>query len=250
MTPIVRIDDEIVGIDQFIKILKLTGQLDTILEQFVRERLAVRAAKKQGITVSPEEIQERADQFRRARGLHRATDTNRYLDHLGVSLDEFESFITDSLYQEKMMGQVCNAKAVEEYFKLNSPKFDSIEVSHIVLEAEGKAKEMVSILRDDPDCFDEMVREHSIANTRGQGGALGKVLRGSLKTDVEAKVFNAAVGDLIGPFPSSDRSFYEIFRVNAKNPGVLDEDTAAEVRRLLREDWLLARAREHVIEAR
>jgi parvulin-like peptidyl-prolyl isomerase len=250
MTSIVRIDDEVVGIDQFIKILKLTGQLETILEQFVRERLAVRAAKKRRIAVSPEEIQERADRFRRAKGLHRATDTNRYLDHLGVSLDEFESFITDGLYQEKMMEQVCSAQAVEEYFKLNSPKFDSIEVSHIVLETEGKAKEMISILRDDPGCFGEMAREHSIAQTRGQGGALGKVLRGSLKTDVEAKVFNAAVGDLIGPFPSSDRSFHEIFRVDAKNPAVLDEDTAAEVRRLLREEWLLARAREHVIEAR
>ena len=176
--------------------------------------------------------------------------TLRHLDHLGVSLDEFESFVTDSLYQEKMMEQVCNAKAVEEYFQLNSPKFDSIEVSHIVLETEGKAKEMVSILRDDPECFVEMAQEHSIAHTRGQGGTLGKLLRGALKTDVEAKVFNAGVGDLIGPFPSSDRSFYEIFRVNAKNPGVLDEDTAAEVRRLLREEWLLARAREHVIEAR
>ena len=250
MTPIVRIDDEVVGIDQFIKILRLTGQLETILEQFVRDRLAVRAAKTQRIAVSAEEIQERADQFRRAKGLHRATDTNRYLDHLGVSLDEFESFITDSLYQEKMMEEVCSAKAVEEYFKLNSPKFDSVEVSHIVLEAEGKAKEMISILRDDPECFAEMAREHSIAHTRGQGGTLGKLLRGALKTDVEAKVFNAGVGDLIGPFPSSDRSFYEIFRVNAKNPGVLDEDTAAEVRRLLREEWLLARAREHVIEAR
>jgi peptidylprolyl isomerase len=76
------------------------------------------------------------------------------------------------------------------------------------------------------------------------------VLRGSLRTDVEARVFNAAVGDLIGPFPSSDRSFYEIFRVNAKNPAVLDEETAAEARRLRREEWLLARAREHVIEGR
>ena len=49
------------------------------------------------------------------------------------------------------MEQVCSDKAVEEYFKLNSPKFDSIEVSHIVLESEGKAKEMVSMLRDDPE---------------------------------------------------------------------------------------------------
>jgi peptidylprolyl isomerase len=117
-----------------------------------------------------------------------------------------------------------------------------------VLDAPGKAKEMMSILEDDPDSFAEMAREHSIADTREQGGAIGKVLRGSLKSDVEAKVFNAAQGDLLGPFPSADGTFFEIFKVNAKHPAVLDEDTAAEVRRLLREDWLMARAQEHVIE--
>ena len=249
MTTIVRIDDEIIGIDQFVRILKFTGQFQTLLEQFVRERLAVRAAKKRGIAIAADEIQERADQFRRIRGLHRATDTNRYLDTLGVSLDEFESFITDSLYQEKMMDQICSDKAVEEYFKLNSPRFDSIEVSHIVVDSEGKAKEMASILSEEPELFAEMAREHSIASTREQSGVIGKLLRGSLKTDIEGKVFNAAVGDLLGPFPSADRSFYEIFLVTAKNPAVLDAETAAEVRRLLREEWLAARAREHVIEA-
>jgi parvulin-like peptidyl-prolyl isomerase len=250
MTAIVRIDDEVIGIDGFVRTLKLTGQFEGLIEQLVRERLMVRAAKKQGIRVSPDEIQERADQFRRVKGLHRAIDTNRHLDGLGVSLDEFEAFITDGLYQEKMMEQVCSQKAVNEYFKLNSPKFESIEVSHIVLDAEGKAKEMMSLLRDDPDCFAEMAREHSIASTREHGGAIGKVLRGSLKSDVEAKVFNAAAGDLLGPFPSPDRSFYEIFAVNSKNPAVLDEETAAEIRRLLREEWLAARAQEHVIAAR
>jgi peptidylprolyl isomerase len=250
MTPIVRIDDEVIDTAEFVKILKLTGQFEPLVEQLVRDRLAVRAAKRQGIRISPEEIQERADQLRRVKGLHRAADTNRYLDALGVSLDEFESFITDALYQEKMLERVCSAKAVGEYFKLNSPKFDSIEVSHIVLDAEGKAKEMMSILSDDPDSFAEMAREHSTAGTREQGGVIGKVLRGSLKTDIEARVFNAAVGELLGPFPSADRSFYEIFAVNAKNPAALDEETAVEIRRLLREEWLAARAREHVIEAR
>ena len=138
---------------------------------------------------------------------------------------------------------------MQAYFKLNSPRFDSIEVSHIVLDAEGKAKEMISVLRDDPDSFDEMAREHSIADTREQGGLIGKVLRGSLRTDIEAKVFNAAVGELLGPFASADRTVFEIFRVNAKHPARLDDDTATEVRRLLREEWLRARAQEHVIEA-
>lgn len=250
MAAIVRIDDEVIGLEDFVRTLKLTGQFEGLIEQLVRDKLTVRAAKKRRLPVSVEEIQERADQFRRIQGLHRAADMNNYLDALGVSLDEFEAFITDSLYQEKMMAEVCSDKAVEAYFKLNSPKFDSIEVSHIVLDTEGKAKEMMSFLADDPESFAEMAREHSIADTRERGGLIGKVLRGSLKTDVEAKVFNAEVGDLLGPFPAPDRSFFEIFAVNAKHPATLDEETAAEVRRLLRDEWLLARAQEHVIEAR
>ncbi|HJV73451.1 MAG TPA: peptidylprolyl isomerase [Noviherbaspirillum sp.] len=250
MTAIVQIDNEVIGTEDFIRTLKLTGQFEGLIEQLVRDRLTVHAAKKHGIPVSPEEIQERADQFRRVQGLHRAADMNNYLNAIGVSLDEFEAFIIDGLYQEKMMAEVCNDKAVETYFKMNSPKFDSIEVSHIVLDAEGKAKEMMSVLMDDPDSFEEMAREHSIADTRERGGVIGKVLRGSLKTDIEAKVFNAEVGDLLGPFPSTDRSFFEIFAVNAKYPATLDEETAAEVRRLLREEWLMARSQEHVIEAR
>jgi len=249
MTTVVKIDGNEIDIVEFVRVLKLTGQFEALLEQFVRDRLAALGARKAGIQVSEAEIQERADQFRRVRGLHRASDTNKYLDAMRISVEEFEAFITDSLYQEKMMRTVSGDPAVQGYFKLNSPKFDSIEVSHIVLDSEAKAREMIAVLRDDPDSFDEMAREHSIADTRDRGGLIGKVLRGSLRSDVEAKVFNAAAGDLLGPFTSADRTAFEIFRVNAKHPARLDDDTGTEVRRLLREEWFLARAAEHVIQA-
>ncbi|MEO7497766.1 MAG: peptidylprolyl isomerase [Massilia sp.] len=249
MTAIVRIDDEVIGVDDFIRTLKLSGQFDGLIEQLVRDKLTVHAAKQQGLALAPEAIQERADQFRRIQGLHRAADMNHYLDTLGVSLDEFETFITDGLYQEKMLEQVCSDQAVEHYFKLNSPRFDSVEISHIVLDTEGKAKEMMSALQDDPDSFAEMAQEHSIGEARERGGVIGRVLRGSLKPDLEARIFHAAAGELLGPFPSPDRAFYEIFTVNAAFPAALDEDTRIEVRRLLREEWLMARAQEHIIEA-
>ncbi|MES2150725.1 MAG: peptidylprolyl isomerase [Pseudomonadota bacterium] len=249
MTAIVRIDDEVIGTDDFIRTLKLSGQFEGLIEQLVRDKLTVRAAKKAGLVLLPDEVQERADQFRRILNLHRAADMNHYLDSLGVSLDEFEEFISDALYQEKMMAQVLSDEAVAHYFKLNSPKFDSVEISSIVLDTEGKAKEMMSVLIDDPGSFAEMAREHSVGDARERGGLIGKVLRGALKPDIESRVFNAAPGDLLGPFPAPDRGFHEIFTVNAKHPATLDADTATEVRRLLREDWLVARAREHVIEA-
>jgi len=249
MTAVMKIDGRAIDLTEFVRVLKLTGQFETLIEQFVRDRLAVLGARKSGIQVTEDEIQERANQFRRVRGLHRASDTNKYLDALRVSVEEFESFISDGIYQEKMMRKVCSDQAVQGFFKLNSPKFDSIEVSHIVLDSEPKAREMIAVLRDDPDTFDEMAREHSIAETRDKGGLIGKVLRGSLRSDVEAKVFNAGAGDLLGPFASADKTAFEIFRVNAKHPARLDEDTATEIRRLLREDWLRTRAQEHVIEA-
>lgn len=248
MNPLVKIDGQAIAVTDFLHTLRLSGQFDGLIEQLVRDRLTVQAAKKAGIRVSEQDIQERADQFRRARGLHRAADTNKYLDAQRVSLDEFEAFIADTLYQEKMMQQVCSDQAVESYFKLNSPRFDGIEVSHMVLDSEGKAREMVSVLIDDPDSFEEMAREHSIVATREAGGRIGKVLRGSLRSDVEAKVFNAAVGEVLGPFVSADRSVFELFRVDVRQPAQLDDATRAEVQRVLREGWLRARAQEHVIE--
>jgi parvulin-like peptidyl-prolyl isomerase len=248
MTTVVKIDGEAIDLTEFVRTLKLTGQFNSLLDQFVRDRVTSRAARKAGIQLSEAEIHERANQFRRVRGLHRASDTNKYLDAMRISLEEFEAFITDTLYQEKMLEKVCSDEAVQEYFKFNSPKFDSIELSHIILDSEAKAREMMAVLLDDPDSFEDMAREHSMADTRAQGGLIGKVLRGSLRSDVEAKAFAATDGDLLGPFAKTDRKTLEIFRVNARHPARLDDNTASEVRRVLREEWLRARIQEHLIE--
>jgi peptidylprolyl isomerase len=248
MTTIAKIDGEAITSDEFVRLLKFSGKFDALVEDVVKDRLTVQAAKKQGIVVTTEEVQERADELRRAWGLHRARETHEFLETMGVTLDDFESYVTDTVYEEKVIADICTDAAVEEYFKLNSPKFDSIEVSHIVVDSEGTAKELAASLQDDPDSFAELAEEHSVADTGSTGGHIGKVMRGSLQTEVEGKVFNAAAGELLGPFPSGDGSFFEIFKVDAKRSANLDDDTAAAVRKLLYQDWLQARAQEHNIE--
>ena len=113
MTILVKIDDGAIDVAEFLRTLKLNGQFEGLIEQVVRDRLTVYAAKRQGLQVSEAEIQERADQFRRVRGLHRASDTNTYLDAMQITLDEFEAFVIDGLYQEKMMAQVCSDQAAQ-----------------------------------------------------------------------------------------------------------------------------------------
>lgn len=248
MTDLIKIDDEIITADSFITLLKLSGRFDNLMEEIIKDKLAVHEARRKKIEITAEEIQERADQIRRVWGLHRASDTIKWLDAKGVTLDDFEQFVTDILYHEKIMEQISDDRAIEEYFSLNSPKFDSIIISHILVDSEGKAKELMAILEDDPDSFADMAREHSLADTSSEGGYIGKVLRGALQSDIESKVFNASEGDLLGPFPSADENFFEIFIINSKTSSELNEDTREEVRRIVRDEWLTDCAKEHKIE--
>ncbi len=249
MTDIVKIDDEVISTDKLISTLKLMGRFDGLVEEVLREKLLVHAAKRKGIQVPLEEVQDKSEQFRRVMGLHRAKDTIDYFDKMGVSLDDFEEYLTEKAYQEKMLDDITNHGSVEEYFKLNSPRFDSVEVSHIVLDSEGKAREIVSILEDDADAFAELAEENSIAETKEQGGKIGKILRGSLSGEIESKLFNAKEGDILGPFSSSDGSRFEIFRIDSVTPASLDDETRSEIKTLLKETWMAERAKEHQIQA-
>ncbi|NEV63338.1 peptidylprolyl isomerase [Thiorhodococcus minor] len=245
---VIRINDEVIDSDAFVKLLKLTGRFNALLEDIVKEKVASHAALRQNLPLTEEEVQERADDLRRVRGLHRAADMNRYLDTMGVSLEEFEQYIVEMLRYEKMMAEISNDTAIEEYFRLNSPKFDAISVSHIMVDSEGKAREIISILEEEPEAFEELVEEYSLADTRNEAGRIGRVLRGALPPEVEGKIFNAAEGAILGPFATVGDTFFEVFRIDQKESAQLSESTKEEVKRRLREEWFATKAREHRVE--
>ena len=90
----------------------------------------------------------------------------RYLESMKVSSEEYEMYVMETLCFEKMMEQVVTEEKVEKFFRLNSPQFDSIDVSHIVVDSEGKAREIMAILGDEPERFAELADEYSIADTQ------------------------------------------------------------------------------------
>ena len=249
MSDIAKIDDEVITTDGLISYLKLSGRFDGIMADLLRDKVAAHAARRMGVEVSQDEVQKRSEDFRRAMGLHRAKDTVEYFERIGVSLDDFEAFLTDALLKEKILEDVSNDAAVEEYFRLNSPRFDSVDVSHIVVESEGAARELLSILQDDPDAFPDLAAEHSIAETAANGGKIGKVKRGALSGEVESKLFNAKPGDVVGPFESRDGKRFEIFKIDQFEPAELNDETRAEIARGLKDVWLAEKAAEHQIQS-
>lgn len=245
---VARIEDEIVTAEELVKVLAFDEKLAELLEDVVSDILMMHVAKKQGMTIGIEELQQKSEQFRRARGLHRTKDTLEYIDKLGLSVDDFERYLEKSIYREKMLKKITGTGAVEAYFKLNSPLFDAVECSHILLSSEDKANEMFSVLQDDPGCFAAMAEKYSLCDSKKKGGQLGKVLRGTLPDEIEARIFNANEGDLIGPIASNDGIFFQVFLLSAKHPAQLDDMTTSEVEKLIYRDWLHARSQEHNVE--
>ena len=166
-----------------------------------------------------------------------------------MSVEDFETFIAEMLFVEKMTEQITREEALEEYFRLNSPRFDSVEISHLIVESEDMAREIVALLEDDPDMFEDLAGEHSVAHTKDAGGYIGMVTRGSVRSDNETKIFNAEVEEPIGPLSAGTDGHFEVFMVKAKKPATLDDETRDTIRRLVKEEWLAARAQENSIQA-
>jgi hypothetical protein len=139
MNTILKINDETIDSEQFIKILKLTNEFPDLLENLIKDKVTVHEAKKSGISVSTEEVQKAVDEFRRYAGLHRAKDTQEWLDDQSLTLDDFETFMTERLYKNKAVASITTDEAIEEYFKLNSPRFEKVDIKHIVVESKAQA---------------------------------------------------------------------------------------------------------------
>ena len=131
MKELVRIDDEMITEEDFILHLKLNHQFLPLLESMIKDKVTIHAAKKRKLETTVEEMQKTADDFRLTLGLHRAQDTYEWLERLGISVDQFENFINEQLLKSQMIKAVTPKTAVEEYFKLNSPKFDTVDIYRI-----------------------------------------------------------------------------------------------------------------------
>ena len=119
----------------------------------------------------------------------------------------------------------------------------------MVVDDEDKAKEIVSLLEEDPEEIEDLAREHSLdTETAEKGGFIGQIKRGSLAPEAAAKVFSAEEGSILGPSQIGDESLYEIIMVAAIHPAKLDENTRENIFILLYEQWLQNQMQEHSLE--
>jgi parvulin-like peptidyl-prolyl isomerase len=114
---------------------------------------------------------------------------------------------------------------------------DRAKLSHLLVEREGVAAELLTQIQDEGCDFADLARKYSIdAGSRAAGEASASSSRKSLPPAVESAVFTARPGDLVGPVKSEHG--YHLIKVEEIHLGTLDDATAERVREELFTEWL------------
>ena len=233
---IAKVGAESVSLSDLIFHLK-TDLNQNVLDSTIHECLLRTASKEMGITVSDEDLQAAADDFRREKTLISAQETFDWLADNGLSMDEFERKLEGDIVLERIMGQVASEEALWKVFNENITEFQHVKIGLIVVDKAGVAKEIVSRIQEGEADFIELSLEHSIfREVEENGGYMGRAYRNDLPYEVDAQVFDDNAPGLVGPIEVGDN--YYIVKIYEKMGAEFDKAARDLCSRMLLDQFL------------
>ncbi|MCK5827584.1 peptidylprolyl isomerase, partial [Candidatus Bipolaricaulota bacterium] len=182
------------------------------LMQIVQLILTKQEAANRGIVISEEEIQVEMDSqygdFLIGQGWTEA-DLALYLTEQGRTVESFKEDVMEYIANQMLAIAVQTAvggtieitdEELNEYFLANKSNYETLErvrASHILVDAEEEAEEILAQLNDGGD-FAELARERSTCPSGASGGDLDWFGRGAMVPAFDEVAFGLNVGEMSG----------------------------------------------------
>ena len=104
----------------------------------------------------------------------------------------------------KVLDEVKDATEdeVKKYYEDNMDKFqkgESVNASHILVDSEEKANEILAKINAGEVSFEDAARENSTCPSKDNGGNLGEFTRGQMVPEFDTAVFSMEVGAVSAP---------------------------------------------------
>ena len=93
---------------------------------------------------------------------------------------------------------------------------ETVNASHILVDSEDKASEILAAINAGEISFEDAAREHSSCPSSAQGGNLGDFGRGQMVPEFDQACFEMEEGEVRGPVKT--QFGYHLIRLNKKNP--------------------------------
>ncbi|NLZ54442.1 MAG: peptidylprolyl isomerase [Thermoanaerobacteraceae bacterium] len=202
---------------------------ETVLQSMINDQLILWQAKEHNITLDDEEFNEAISQLEQYHGGKDALET--YLKQQGFDRQSYEAQVKDQLIISKFREELTSGVNVtedeirqyydenKEMFQLPSPE---IRASHILVDTEDEAKEILAKIKDGAD-FEELAKNHSKDPvSKDLGGDLGYFSKGKMVPEFEEAAFALKPGQVSDVVKSEYG--YHIIKVTGERTSVSFDD--------------------------
>ena len=201
---------------------------EMILNDSIKELLLLQEAKKQGISVSAEELSKVIDDAIAQSGLSKE-EFEKTLDEQNLTMDFVEDYYKKQLIINKLLDKtvlskiIISSSEIEEYYNNNKNEFitpEQVRARHILVGSADEADEILKQLNNGAD-FIELAKEKSTCPSASEGGDLGYFSKGDMIAEFEDAAFALDVGE-ISPVVKTEFG-YHIIKLLDKKPETLIE---------------------------
>ena len=216
--------------------LKLSSQLNKVLEGVATCRVIEAKAAELGIDLSDEELQQAADDFRLAHNLHNIEATWQWLKSNHLSMDDFEALMRTNTVTKKLAHHLFSDR-VKSFFYQNQLDYAGAAMYEVVLDDEDMAIELFCALQEGEMSFHDVSRNYETNPARRRsGGYCGVLQRQNLKPEISAAVFAASPPQLLKPIVTSIG--VHLILVEEIIQPQLDEELYNQIMSALFSEWL------------
>ncbi len=150
-------------------------------------------------------------------------DAQRNLYEREQAFKDQLSAVKEQLLMEYAIGKcVEGVKVTEEevktYYEAHKAELDggeTVNASHILVDSEDKANEILAAINANKISFEDAAKTHSSCPSSAEGGCLGDFGRGQMVPEFDSACFEMAEGEVRGPVKT--QFGYHIIRLNKKN---------------------------------
>jgi|GEM_PF-968969 len=188
------------------------------LEKMVEKKLITQEVRKQGATVSSEEIEKEIERKRRSLGLTQA-GLESELKRQGLSMEKYREMVRDNLAMGKLISKEVQGieitdREIQSYYQLHQEQFKNpfrVHLYQIVIKEGPKAQAQIKQVKEKFQTgvrFSELVKIFSAVGKEEEGD-LGWLVLGSLKPELSKVISEIELGGLSRVY--KDEAGYHIF---------------------------------------